>query len=32
MTNYMYMYFIPTLTILCTVSDILAEIDNKGLN
>ena len=30
MTN--YMYFIQTLTIICTVSDILAEIDNKGLN
>ena len=27
MTN--YMYFIQTLTILCTVSEILAEIDNK---
>ena len=30
MTN--YMYFIQTLTILCTVSELLAEIDNKGLN
>ena len=30
MTN--YMYFIQTLTILCTVSAILAEIDNKGIN
>ena len=30
MTN--YSYFIQTLTILCTVSEILTEIDNKGLN
>ena len=28
----LYMYFIQTLVTACTVSEILAQIDNKGLN